>query len=76
VPRAVADEKARRDKEASKTATQRYWRIDEVDRLFNSYKENFSLEIGGCHINGEYCPVLVNEKTRFEGNQRLGLCRS
>jgi hypothetical protein len=32
--------------------------------------------LGGCHINGEYCPVLVKEKTRFEGNQRLGLCRS
>jgi hypothetical protein len=45
VPRAVADEKARRDKETSKTATQRYWRIDEVDKLFHAYKGNFSLHL-------------------------------
>jgi transposase len=26
-------------------------------------------------INGEYCRVLVKEKSRAEGNQRLGLCK-
>jgi hypothetical protein len=30
----------------------------------------------GCHINGEYYPVLAKEKSRAKGNQRLGLCRS
>jgi hypothetical protein len=45
MPRAVADEKARRDKETSKTATQRYWQIDEVDKLFHTYKANFSLKL-------------------------------
>lgn len=43
VPRKLADEKARRDKPSSKTAKERYWRIDEVARIFSAYENNFSL---------------------------------
>jgi hypothetical protein len=47
IPRALADAKARRDKPTSKTANERYWRIDEVEKLFADFKWNFSLsEIG------------------------------
>ena len=28
------------------------------------------------HINGEYYPVLVNEKSRAKENQRVGLCKT
>jgi hypothetical protein len=30
----------------------------------------------GCHINAEYCSVLVKEKSHVEENQRLGPCKS
>jgi hypothetical protein len=30
----------------------------------------------GCHINGEYCSVLVKKKPRIEENQPLSLCKS
>lgn len=43
VPRAEADRHARRDKPTSKTAKLRYFRIDEVDRLFQQYRNNFML---------------------------------
>lgn len=43
VPRAEADRSARRDKATSKTAHLRYFRIDEVERLFARYRNNFSL---------------------------------
>lgn len=47
VPRAVADRAARRDKPISKTANQRYFRIDEVERKFEHYTSNFGLrELG------------------------------
>ncbi len=44
VPRVEADLAARRDKSTSKTAKLRYFRIDEVDRLFSIYRSNFSLQ--------------------------------
>lgn len=47
VPRSVADQFARQDKPTSKTAHQRYFRIDEVARLFPTYKGNFGLAEGG-----------------------------
>lgn len=47
IPRAVADLNARRDKLTSKTANLRYYRIDEIDRLFESYRNNFVLSVGG-----------------------------
>jgi hypothetical protein len=43
IPRSLADAKARRDKETSKTALLRYWRIDEVEVLFGTYRDNFVL---------------------------------
>jgi len=45
IPRAKADALARRDKETSKTASERYFRVDEVSRLFSSWKENFGLAV-------------------------------
>jgi hypothetical protein len=47
IPREIADKKARRDKPSSKTANERYWRIDEVARLFADYEGNFSLRKAG-----------------------------
>lgn len=46
IPRAAADRHARRDKPTSKTATLRYFRIDEIDRVFGSYRDNFVLSHG------------------------------
>jgi hypothetical protein len=46
VPRAAADRKARRDKLTSKTAQQRYWRIDEVAEKLGNYEDNFTLAAG------------------------------
>jgi hypothetical protein len=43
IPRELADEKARKDKPSSKTAKERYWRIDEVEKIFAAYEDNFSL---------------------------------
>jgi hypothetical protein len=43
VPRALADGLARRDRPQSKSADQRYWRIDEVARVFARYRGNFRL---------------------------------
>jgi len=47
VPRAEADRLARQDKPTSKTAHLRYYRIDEVDRLFSNFRDNFALEQEG-----------------------------
>jgi hypothetical protein len=47
IPRAVAEAKARRDKPTSKTAELRYWRIDEVAKLFVEFENNFSLLLNG-----------------------------
>lgn len=46
VPRSIADRHARRDKPTSKTAQLRYYRIDEVERLFGVYRGNFALSGG------------------------------
>jgi hypothetical protein len=43
VPRADADGLARKDKPTSKTAHLRYYRIDEVERLFSGFRDNFGL---------------------------------
>ena len=47
VPRALADERARCDRPTARTAHLRYFRIDEVDRLFGLFRRNFGLAIGG-----------------------------
>lgn len=44
IPRADADTAARRDKPTSKTADLRYWRIDEIDKLFSRFRDNFKLD--------------------------------
>ncbi len=43
IPRAAADAVARQDKPTSKTAMLRYWRIDEINKLFERYRDNFTL---------------------------------
>lgn len=43
IPRHEADRLARRDKETSKTVHERYYRIDEMEKLFAAYRDNFSL---------------------------------
>jgi hypothetical protein len=45
VPRALADQVARRDKPTSKTAHLRYYRIDEVERLFAAHRSNYGLAV-------------------------------
>jgi len=47
VPRALADGLARRDKPEAKTAEQRYWRVDEIARVFVRYRNNFRLLANG-----------------------------
>ena len=58
VPRSEADRNARRDKPTSKTAKLRYFRIDEVDKLFAGYRDNFDLQPGsaGEEIDGASGP--------------------
>ena len=43
VPRNVADKLARRDKPTSKTAAERYFRVDQVSEIFADYQDNFRL---------------------------------
>lgn len=43
IPRTLADKLSRKDKLTSKTADERYWRIDEIDRMFANYENNFKL---------------------------------
>lgn len=45
IPRATCDACARCDKPTSKTAHLRYYRIDEVERLFAGFRNNFTLAI-------------------------------
>lgn len=54
VPRPVADQHARRDKPTSKTAQLRYYRIDEVERLFGAYRGNFALNGGDVVISPQH----------------------
>lgn len=43
IPRRDADLVARKDKPTAKTARLRYFRIDEVERLFARYRDNYDL---------------------------------
>lgn len=45
IPRQEADRLARRDKETSKTVHERYYRIDEMEKLFSPFRDNFSLQL-------------------------------
>jgi len=53
VPRTAADRYARKDKPTSKTAKLRYFRIDEVDRLFSTHRANFGLVLTDGAISQE-----------------------
>jgi hypothetical protein len=44
VPRHIADKTAKRDSPQAKTAHQRYWRIDEIAKVFPTYINNFTLQ--------------------------------
>jgi predicted XRE-type DNA-binding protein len=44
IPRSAADATARRDNPNAKTADLRYWRIDQVPRIFAAFEDNFSLD--------------------------------
>ena len=44
IPRSLAAQTARRDRPTSKTANERYWRIDKVAELFSAFKDNFTLD--------------------------------
>lgn len=43
IPRETSDLRARQDKPTSKTAEERYFRIDEVEKYFSRYRNNFRL---------------------------------
>jgi hypothetical protein len=45
IPRAVADANARRSGLHTKVSNERYWRIDEVEKLFAKYQGNFALHL-------------------------------
>lgn len=49
IPRALADEKARKNNPATKTANQRYWPINQIEHLFPEFEDNFSLAPNGRH---------------------------
>lgn len=61
VPRAVADRHARQDKPTSKTASLRYYRIDEVERLFGAYRHNFALTAAGAANTCEPAPQSIGQ---------------
>ncbi|MER8395714.1 hypothetical protein NKH10_28305 [Mesorhizobium sp. M1340] len=47
IPKDVSDELARRDKPTSKTAAERYFRVDQVEHLFLRYRNNYRLSRDG-----------------------------
>lgn len=44
IPRKLCDDTARRNAPSTKTANNRYWRINEIHKRFSAYKDNFSLQ--------------------------------
>ena len=47
VPRAIAEERARRDRPTSRTAHERYWRQDKVAEVLGEFENNFALSVTG-----------------------------
>lgn len=47
IPRMVADLKSRKNAPTSKVASSRYWRQDEVEKLFNVFEDNYTLSPSG-----------------------------
>jgi hypothetical protein len=63
IPRTVADAKARRDSPTAKTAKQRYWRIDEIAKVFADFEDNFSLNPQGIKDTKRGIIEAVNSET-------------
>lgn len=66
VPRSVADQHARRDKLTSKTAELRYFRIDEVERLFGAYRGNFTLAVVDLELSSATLPESIGLEAATE----------
>jgi hypothetical protein len=47
IPRAVADDKARKNKPTATNPNERYWRIDEIAESFPQFEDNFCLSLVG-----------------------------
>jgi hypothetical protein len=47
VPKSIADAKARHDSPTAQTAHERYWRQDEIAKVFPEFENNFSLSSTG-----------------------------
>ena len=67
IPRHIADKEARQDKPTSKTAKIRYWRIDEILEVFQSFEGNFSLSF----IDHDGNPLSARPR-RKRNARRLG----
>ena len=47
IPKELADQKARRNRPDAKFSKERYWRIDEVSKIFSNFENNFGLDSDG-----------------------------
>ncbi len=61
VPKVLADHHARRDKPTSRTANDRYFRIDEVERLFSAFSSNFTLVEIGSDMKEGLAPETIGQ---------------
>ncbi len=43
IPRSLADSTARQNSPTATNADERYWRIDEIAKLFQRFEDNFNL---------------------------------
>ena len=59
VPRKFADSNARRNSPTTKSANGRYWRIDEIPRIFARFKDNFRLDGDGVVFMGNDMVELI-----------------
>ena len=50
IPRDHADTNARRNGPTTKFAHQRYWRVDEIPRVFSRFRSNFKLNLDGTAV--------------------------
>ncbi|MBB6411861.1 hypothetical protein [Mesorhizobium sangaii] len=63
IPRPIAEGLARRDKATSKTAAERYFRVDQVPELFSEWKANFEL---ATTVRKDCSPASLLEVGGFE----------
>ncbi|WP_287088587.1 hypothetical protein [Mesorhizobium sp.] len=62
IPRSLTDEIARRDNSTAKNAEQRYWRVDEVERVFGRFRNNFTLDPAGAER-----PIVLQPRSPDRG---------